>query len=147
MPEASLMIFGGLLVLLWLISSFTLRMGCMISRVPKPGFVGAATLMLAVGAMTATAHFGLGVLMGMSPGGMNLSGTDAARLAAGLGLPAHMLMAATIYKIMLPTTFGKAMSVWVLQMSLLLVLIAGAGFAIHTVNPEGWAKVTQLLRP
>jgi len=147
MPEVSLMMFGGFLVLLWLMSALTLRAGCMFTRVPKPGFVGAAMLMLVVGAMTATAHFGLGVLMGMSPGGLKLDATNAARLAAGLGLPAHMIIAATVYKFMLPATFGKAMSVWVLQMSMLLVLIVGAGYAIHTVNPDGWASVCRMMQP
>lgn len=145
MPELSLFIFGGMMFSLWLIAAMLLRLACLMNGTPRPRLVGASMLVLIVAGVTAAMHTGLSFAMGMTAEGLHMQPGAAGRLMLMLGLPVHMLIAATAYRIMLPTTFGKAMAVWVVQAVAMAALVIGFDMLMMAIVPQGWSQVRGML--
>lgn len=142
MSTASTMfVFGGMMFALWMVASMLLRASCAMNGVRRPRMVGAAVLTLLAAAAGGLAHMTLSTGLGMTAQGLGMSSGSGARLVLMLGVPVHMLAAASAYRLMLPATFGKATSVWIVQMLALAALAVGFDMLMTTLVPDAWAQM------
>jgi hypothetical protein len=111
------------------VGALILRIACSICRVELPGFFKAmgVTAVVAVVSLIACSALGfivgvLGHLAGISLASLNI-------LSALFGLPLGMLVSALLYKVLLPTTFGKGVLIWLVHL-LFAALIYGVPLLI-----------------
>jgi len=134
-------VFGGMMFAVWMVASMLLRVSCAVNGVRQPRMVGAAVLMLVVGVAGVLVHAAMSMGMGMTASGLRMPPEAAPKLMVMLGVPVHMLVAATAYRLMLPATFGKAMAVWVVQMLAMAALLVGFNMLMMAIVPDGWMQM------
>lgn len=125
MLNSGTLMLGMVMFVLWVIAAWVLRMGCgtVLGRGGrKPGLLGAMMLVLLAAAATVGTQFALGAMMGMSSFGFEVTAETANRLRLMLSLPLHLIVTATIYKMLLPTTFGRATLIWAVQAAVIVAL-------------------------
>jgi hypothetical protein len=108
----------------FLISAAFLRLACSISGVIAPGFGKAMSItFVADGVSTAGAFFLVYVLTSTNQG--NVDAKTLGLIANAVGVPLGAVMSAAIYSGMLPTSFGKGILIWLVQ----LLMVIGIGVA------------------
>lgn len=137
----TMMFLGAMLFALWMVAAMLLRMSCMLNSVPRPRMVGASVLVLVVAGASVAMHAALSIGMGMTTQGLGLEHEYGRRLLVMLGVPVHMLVAGTAYRMLLPTTFGRAISVWIVQMLGMALVAAMLGMTLSRLAPDLWASL------
>ena len=134
---------GMFMVVMWMAGVAVLRSACGISKAPKPGFVGAMALVLFVGGATAVLQFVLSMTLGMS--GLGNDAHAVTMLRTLLAVPSFMLVAAMIYKMMLPTTFGRGTAICLVQMLVCFCLLMVFSMVVSSLSPSSWAQMKTMM--
>ena len=86
------LLLGMVLTAMWIVASCTVRAGCTVMKINKPGLTGAMLLTLvAVGGAIAS-QFAIGTLMGMSLMGIAAEPSTADQMRLMLAMPVWMLV-------------------------------------------------------
>jgi hypothetical protein len=145
MLDFTMILLGMFAIALWIIAATVLRAGCMFFRAPKPGFVGALTMVLLVAGATMAMQFLMGFTLAMQPLGLDQNPQAADSVRHTFMVPLHMLAAATIYKLMLPTSFGRAMLIWVAQVLMAVALFVVFAMVLSSANPSAWTSLRGMM--
>lgn len=138
-------LLGMMLTAMWIVASYTVRAGCTTMRIGKPGLTGAMMLtLLAVGGAIAS-QFAVGMLMGMSILGGSPAPEAAEQMRLMLAMPVWMLVCAMVYRFMLPTTFGKAMIIFLAQAVIVGAMMVGFGMLANATQQPNMMDVRQML--
>jgi hypothetical protein len=125
MLTLSNILMGVLLVSMWVVAAFVIR-GCSKTlKTPQPAMPGAMMLVLLTAAASVAMQFILGMTMGFSMLGFQIDPAAATHLRIGLTAPIWMLVGASIYRSLLPTTYGKAMTIFVMQAAIVAAMAIG----------------------
>lgn len=118
-------LLGMLLLGMWIVASCTARASCTTMRLNnKPGLTGAMMLTLMAAGGAVAAQFAVGMLMGMSSA-VGAAPEAAVQMKTMLVMPVWMLVCAMVYRFMLPTTFGKAMCMFMAQVVIVGAMMVG----------------------
>lgn len=138
-------LLGMCLMVLWMVSACVLRSGCVTLRTAQPTFSGAMLLVLLSAAGAVATHFALGMTMGMSFFGLSVNEHAATQARTLLALPVWMLVCATVYKCLLPTTFGRAMVLFIAQAVIIGGLMIGFGMLANATQQPNLLELRQML--
>jgi len=136
-------LLGMFLTALWVVAACAVRSGCTMLRMPKPGLTGAMTLVLVAAAGSIASQFALGMMTGMSAFKLDAHAAEQARLM--FALPVWMLVCGTVYKCMLPTTFGRAMSIFIGQALIVAAMLMGLGLLANMTHSAAMLQVRGMM--
>jgi hypothetical protein len=137
-------LLGMLLTGMWVVAACTARAGCTSLRVAKPGLTGAMVLTLVAAGGSIAAQFAMGMMTGMSMFGHAMQ-AHAEQIRMLLALPVWMLVCSVVYKSMLPTTFGKAMIIFVLQAAIIGAMMLGFSLLANFTHSQALLQVRSML--
>ncbi|HVP72185.1 MAG TPA: hypothetical protein VMS30_00510 [Phycisphaerales bacterium] len=139
-------LLGMLLLGMWIVASCTARAACTTMRINRPGLTGAMMLtLLAMGGAIAC-QFGVGMMMGMSSSiGLSTAPETAQQMRLILAAPIWMLVCAMAYRVLLPTTFGKAMAMFLAQALILGAMIVGFNLLANMTGQANMLEVRQMM--
>ncbi len=130
---------------IWLAGAAVARSCCKSMKVNQPGMASMMLLSLMAIAGAVAAQFTLGAMMGMSLLGMSAEPSTAEQLRMMLAMPIWMLVCATIYRMMLPTTFGKAMCIFLAQAVVASAIMVGFSMLANITGHETLMQVREML--
>ena len=138
-------LLGMMLTGMWIVAACTARAGCTTMRIARPGLTGAMMLtLLAVGGAIAS-QFAVGMLMGMSLLGLSAPPESHEQMRMMLAMPVWMLVCAMVYRFMLPTTFGKAMIIFLAQALIVGAMMIGFNMLANATQQGNLMEVKQML--
>jgi len=138
-------LLGMFLTAMWVVAACSVRSACTMMRMPKPGLAGAMTLVLVAGAGSIAVQFALGMMTGMSAFGFSVKADTADHLRLIFALPVWMLVSASVYKCMLPTTFGKATMIFLGQALLMAGMILGLHMLAHATHSQALLQMRGMM--
>jgi len=117
------------------IGAMLLRIACgIVTKSNVPDFAKAMGIVAVAGVANAALGFFVGLVVGMAMQG----DPEAAQLTAQLlGLPVGAVASASIYMLMLPTDFGKALLIWLVQAGIVLAIAIVIGIIIGITGAMG----------
>jgi hypothetical protein len=145
MLTLSNLLLGMLLVSLWLLSAYIIRTCCKTMKAPQPGLMGAMMLVLLTAGGAVALQFTLGMLTGFSALGFSLDGDSASQLRLALAVPVWMLVGASVYRFMLPTTFGRAMIIFLVQAGVIAVALVGVNMLANATQFAALRQACEML--
>jgi hypothetical protein len=138
-------LLGMVLTAMWVVAACTVRAGCTTMKVNKPGLTGAMMLTLIAFSGAIASQFAVGMLMGMSMLGLGQQAESAEQMSMMLAMPVWMLVCAMVYRFMLPTTFGKAMIMFLAQAVILGAMLVALGMLGKATGQHNLMEVRQML--
>jgi hypothetical protein len=145
MLTLSNILMGVILVSLWLMAAGVLRGCCKALKTPSPGMPGAMLLVLLATAGSLALQFMLGMTLGLPAVNGHLEPQAASNLRIGLTTPIWMLVGASVYRSMLPTTFGKAMSMFIVQAAVVAAILGGLCMLAAVTRAPALMQMRQML--
>lgn len=138
-------LLGMVLTAMWVTAACTVRAGCTTMKVNRPGLTGAMMLTLIAFGGAIASQFAVGMLMGMSLLGLSAQPESAEQMRMMLAMPVWMLVCAMVYRFMLPTTFGKAMIMFLAQALILGAMVVSLGMLAKATGQHNLMEVRQML--
>ena len=145
MLTLSHMFMGLVLVVLWVVAALVMRGSCKALKAPQPGMLSAMLLVMLASAGSLAMQFALGMALGFSMFGFEIAPADATHLRLAMTAPIWMLVGASVYKAMLPTTFGKAMTMFVMQAAIVAASVAGLAMLASMTKSPALMEMRQML--
>jgi hypothetical protein len=145
MLSLSHMFMGLVLVSLLLLASFVMRACCKTMKAPQPGLLATMMLVLMAAGGSLAMQFGLGMALGFSMLGFELEPAEATSVRMALTAPIWMLVGASVYRAMLPTTFGKAMVMFLIQAAVVAAAVTGLGVLATASQSPALLEMRQML--
>jgi len=139
------LLLGAMLLSMWMMSAWAIRACGKTMKAPQPGMTGAMMLVLLASAGSVAMQFALGMTVGFSAFGFRLDPAAAAQLKLAMAAPIWMIVSACVYRAMLPTTFGKAMIMFLCQAALIGMLLTAMAMVAHLTQMPALAPMRQLL--
>jgi hypothetical protein len=139
------LLLGMMLTSMWIVASCTARAGCTVMKINKPGLTGAMMLTLVAVAGAIASQFAIGTLMGMSLMGMAAEPSTADQMRLMLAMPVWMIVCAMVYRMMLPTTFGKAMCLFAMQAVVVGAMALGMSMLAQSTQQRHLMELRQMM--
>ena len=105
------------------IGAALLRLGCWVCKVEEPGFLKAMGIVFVNALANMVVQVLIGVFIGLIAGASGARNLQAVQVLATLiSLPFVMLVSGGIYCGMIPTSFGKGILIWLVQLAVWIVI-------------------------
>lgn len=139
------LLLGMMVAGMWVAAACSARFTCSAMRLPKPGFAPALLLTLLAAGGAIACQFAVGTMMGMAVASAAVQTEVSEQVRTMLVMPVWMLVCAMIYRVMLPTTFGKAMTVFFGQAIVATAIMVAVSLLANATQQPNLVELRSML--